>query len=144
MCPFLFCLSSLDVLIWLELFALIYFTLFSSFLLSWEYRCKRARKISTYMHTHTWIDESPSTPGLLFHGGPRTESWVQCLLDESFPSTSPRNHHHRFSRRSLLVPSSRSLLFYLSCPIPNPESFRRALITFLKTILIRQRNSNFQ
>lgn len=58
----------------------------------------------------------------LFHGGPRMESWVQCLLDESFPSTSPRNHHH-FSQRSFLSPphvfSSPPLSSsYLFCPIP--------------------------
>lgn len=100
--------------------------LFRSFLLrffflsSWEHRgC--AREIST--HTHTRIDESPSTLGFLFNGGPHTESWVQCLFDESFPSTSPRNHHHRFFR-SLLSPPHVSTSYPLPssylCPIPIP------------------------
>lgn len=116
-------------------YSIIYFALVPSFFLaSWEYRRKRARKIST--HTHLWIDESPSTPGFLFHGGPRTESWVQCLLDESFPSTSPRNHHHRFSQSLLspprvhfssLLPSS-----YLSLPNSDPRIISSRTDYFLK------------
>lgn len=55
-CSFFFRLSFLDVLILLH-HLLRSFLLF--FLSSREYRCKRARKINT--HTHTRIDESPST-----------------------------------------------------------------------------------
>jgi hypothetical protein len=68
-----------------------------------------AREKLARARTRESTNRQVQTPGFLLHGGPRTESWVQCLLDESFPSTSPRNHHHRFPRRNPPVPSSRFL-----------------------------------
>lgn len=102
-CPFSSRLSSLSVMF---LFcSIIHFAPVSSFFsfVVDERIDVSARERLAHAYVNRRI-ETKYTWGFLFHGGPRTESWVQCLLDESFPSTSPCNHHHRFSRRSLLSP----------------------------------------
>lgn len=94
---------------------------------------RTVRKIGTQTDSPNFAYRTSS-----FHDGPRAESWVQCLLDESFPSTPPRNYDHRSPIEVYRSPpcnitspllSSSCLAF---CSILIPKSLRRALITSLK------------